>query len=99
MKHTITFKTGTEGPKGDPYAFQEIRANGWTLHSGLSTTLTNPKGAEVHARNLNEEEALYNQFLHATGLTQKQVDRAYAAHNRRLDEEYNDPMGHPSQYI
>lgn len=40
----VAVRSGSEGPKHDPYAFSEYSAKGYTLHLGLGETLKGPDG-------------------------------------------------------
>lgn len=101
---TLDMRHGSEGPQHDPYSFTEFTMciNGWsfTLHLGLGCWL------KINGREIDDNPTL-SAFPHdergaelvrlwevATGLTLDKFERIY---NERFY--FDDPMGHPSQYI
>lgn len=92
---TLDLRNGTEGPKHDPYSYSEyiVEKDGVeiVLHLGLTSRLT------VQGETLAEhdDELCAEEFETLTGIPMNKFERYYY----RVHPYFEDPMGHPSQYI
>ncbi len=88
MLNSIHIKTGTEGPKHDPYAYEELvvkRPNGTvTLHEGLGVWCKLEKIPAVY----RDENALVI-FEQATGITPATAKRVWCRQQERPLREHN----------
>jgi hypothetical protein len=94
----ISIRSGTEGPRHDPYSWSEItftKTDGTVIQlreGGLGYgqfTINGVQEARVY-----DDEYIQARFLILTGLT---IARANDIYHERFY--YADPMGHPSMYI
>ena len=96
---TISKKTGTEGPKHDPYSFEEFiyECNGkvTTLHMGLGVWMESSSGKLLYARSDAQERAIIRWFEIRIGMTMERFNKAYY----RVHPYFEDPMGSISDYI
>lgn len=98
-KRELDVRTGSEGPRHDPYGFEEriVYVNDITvkLHTGLGVWCKAFAKAD-HPLETNDEKLAVDLFTTITGLTPEAFDRAY---NRLHRNDEPDPMGSPSMYM
>lgn len=98
---TLTVKTGTYGCRHDPYSFTERTVTlddgtTVTLHDGIATDLRiNGERTAMDTATKGDQPHCAKFFHRLTGITVAQFDK----HHARLHPYYDDPMGHPSQFI
>jgi hypothetical protein len=93
----------TEGPRHDPYGFNEYmyEVNGkvFILHAGLAVWLRvgGKNGRDIRApkRTTNRDKWLMAKFEDITGLSLEQFEKA----NDRINPYFDDPFGSPRMYM
>jgi hypothetical protein len=93
-RRQLDMRSGSEGPRHDPYGFTELlfTENDTTvrLHMGLGISLT----INGHSWDGTYGEKLLK-FKELTGMSHTEFDETYS----RLHPYFEDPMGSPSSYM
>lgn len=100
MNRKISFRQGSEGPRHDPYAWNEVRVTDgrhvYVLRDGAlgysRLIVDDRKIGEVHEK--AQVIRLRKRFLKMAKVTERKIDRAYEAY---MNED-EDPMGPASRY-
>lgn len=105
MKNRISLKTGSEGPRHDPYSYEEVTVEGrngkTTAHIGLGCWVRNNSGPKIHVEDVDLDKA----FERYTGVsiavaTKLYHTLPYRKHARRCGcKETGSVSGYPGETL
>ena len=108
MLNSFSFNHGTEGPRNDPYSFEEVSFTnlaGETLaiHDGLNCFVEGEEVINAYDLPYNMQcvyggaqgQALWDIFCAFCGVDEKVITRLK---NKYWEDYYSDPMGYPEMY-
>jgi hypothetical protein len=99
---TITIETGTEGPRHDPYGWEEItveRSNGdcVTLHQGL-VEWVQVNNSQQHGYQIERCEKVFEFFAGCTSAIARKAHARYRSRCRKCGgREFHDQAGYPGE--